>query len=126
MRAIVTGIGRPMGGRAAGDQIPASAWYYQALALEKLGQPSHAQALYQQLLSTGTSQIADAGSSVEDSTASYVPAETRSCLGDAYYLAALGYLGLNETEKARHELTEALRVSPDYLMAKVAVESQAH
>jgi tetratricopeptide (TPR) repeat protein len=117
---------RPMGGIAAGVQIPASAWYYQALALKKLGQSSRAQALYQQLLHTGTSQIADAGPSAADSTASYVPADMRSRLGDAYYLAALGYLGLNDTDKARQELTQALRYSPDHLMAKVTIATMTH
>ncbi len=57
---------------------------------------------------------------------SNVSADARSRLSDAYYLAALGYLGLNDTDKARQELTEALRISPDHLMAKITIATMAH
>jgi Tfp pilus assembly protein PilF len=33
-------------------------------------------------------------------------------------MAGLGYLGLNETEKARQEFNQALEASPDHLGAK--------
>jgi tetratricopeptide (TPR) repeat protein len=119
-------VRRPMGGIAAGVRIPASASYYQALALEKLGESCRAQVLFQQLRDTGTSQFATAGPPALNSTPSYVPADVRSRLGDAYYLAALGYLGLNDTDKARQELTEALQISPDHLMAKMTIAAMAH
>jgi len=116
----------PVSGLTAGVEIPASSAYYQALALRKLGQSERAQGLFRQLLETGKSQIVNEQASVADLKATYLSSRTRARLGDGHYLCALGYLGLHETEKARDELTEALRISPDYLMAKVTLESLGH
>jgi tetratricopeptide (TPR) repeat protein len=112
---------RPAHGVASGTQIPTSALYYQARALEKLGQSSQAEGLYKQLRDTGATQIADAHIAAGADATAYISADTRSRLGDAHYLAALGYLGLNDQEKARQELTAALRISPDHLMAKMTI-----
>lgn len=113
----------PMSGIAPGAQIPASAGYYQALALEKLGETSRAQAILQRLRDTGMSEIAGNNPGSQAGLPKYLPVDRRARLGDGYYLAALGYLGLKDTNKAREELREALLVCPDYLMAKVMLQT---
>jgi tetratricopeptide (TPR) repeat protein len=117
---------RPARGIAAGAQILGSALYYQARALEKLGQASRADALYKQLCDTGAAQIADAHFTQGTDSTAPIPADMRSRLGDAHYLAALGYLGLKDQEKARQELSAALRISPDHLMAKTAIAAMGY
>lgn len=114
---------QPAHGIAAGVQVPLSALYYQARSFEKLGETDRAKALFQQLRDTGASQITNASATASAASDGFVPSDLRSRLGDAYYLAALGYLGLNNIDKARQELTEALRMSPDHLMAKAAIEA---
>jgi Tfp pilus assembly protein PilF len=42
----------------------------------------------------------------------------RSRLANAHYMSGLGYLGLNEKEKARQEFNQALEAGPDHLGAK--------
>ena len=41
------------------------------------------------------------------------------------FSAGLGHLGLREQDKARQELNECLRIAPDHLGAKTAIESLA-
>ncbi len=120
---MVTRLSSPAHGIAAGVQVPLSALYYQARSFEKLGETDRAKALFQQLQDTGASQITNASATASAASDGFVPSDLRSRLGDAYYLAALGYLGLNNIDKARQELTEALRMSPDHLMAKAAIEA---
>ncbi len=102
-----------LAGLAAGVRVAEAAPYYQALALQKLGEQDRAKALFQQLLDNGRGAIA---SQNEPTTLAQ-----RMRVADAHYLAGLGHEGLGETDKAKQEFTAALQAAPDHLAAKVAM-----
>ena len=102
-----------MGGQAAGGHIEQAALYYQALALEKLGQAERAKAIYQQLVDAGAKALGN----TPDKAASGQHAQA----ADAHYLAGLGELGLNRREQARREFSLALEAVPDHYAAMRAL-----
>ncbi|MGO9642843.1 MAG: DUF5107 domain-containing protein [Candidatus Acidiferrales bacterium] len=109
-----------MGGLAAGGHVDEAAIYYQAMALEKLGQNDRSRTMFQQLIDTGMKAL----SSVPDVEA---PIPTNDSLGqraqvaDAHYLIGLGQLGLNNQDEARQEFALALKASPDHFAATMAL-----
>jgi tetratricopeptide (TPR) repeat protein len=109
-----------MGGLAAGAHVGGAEFYYQAMALKKLGQHDSAMALFQKLIDKGTEEL----SSVPNATApiaSNSPSDQRAQIADAHYLIGLGQLGLNDKDKARQEFSSALDASPDHFAATMAV-----
>ena len=96
--------------------------YYQALCLQKLGQDGKAKAMFQSLVKSGQQAIqevsAGAGSTAGTGRRQQSP---RARLAMAHYLAGLGYLGLDDKEKAKEELTQALETSPDLLGARTVL-----
>ena len=95
--------------------------YYQALSLRKLGQADKATVLLHQLMDWAT-QALQGGPAKPDLSA---PLDTlrmqRFTLATAHYAAGLGYLGLNDQQKAKEEFTKVLEASPDYVGAKAAL-----
>lgn len=108
-----------LGGLAAGGHVAQAAIYYQALALEKLGQADRAKVLFQQLIDMGNQQLK--GTTPPEIATGKVTSSQRSQVADAHYLAGLGQLGLNNKEKAKQEFSIALAVSPDHFAAKMAL-----
>jgi tetratricopeptide (TPR) repeat protein len=102
-----------MGGQAAGGHIEQAALYYQALALEKLGQTERAKAIYQQLV--------DAGAKAPSSAPDKESQSERVQNADVHYLAGLGELGLNRRDLARREFSLALEAVPDHYAAMRAL-----
>jgi tetratricopeptide (TPR) repeat protein len=91
--------------------------YYQALALGKLGQPQQAAALFQRLVKSGQSALAQ-GQKV-DFFAKFGEQQTqRARIAQAHYVAGLGHVGLNDRPQARAEFSKALESGPDHLGAK--------
>jgi tetratricopeptide (TPR) repeat protein len=119
------GFGRgPMGGLAAGVSVNQAAPYYQALALEKLGQPDKARAIYHQLLMAATKSLGgDAG--LDSPVKSGAALADRTTAADSHYLAGLGELGLNDHDKAIQQFKLALAAAPDHLAAKAAMMDAA-
>lgn len=107
-----------MGGLAAGVRVEQDTLYYQALALQKLGQPDDAAAIYTQLLDIGSKMLAAAPEMPIQSAASQTQ---RTLFADAYYLVGLGDLGLNHRDQARQEFALALKASPDHYSAARAL-----
>ncbi|OHB66156.1 MAG: hypothetical protein A2Y77_13535 [Planctomycetes bacterium RBG_13_62_9] len=107
-----------MGGMAAGVRVAQAGVYYQALALQRLGEADRAKALFQQLVDTGTQTLAKASNPTPGAD---VPLVQRIQAADAHYLTGLGQLGLGEKDKARQEFSLALQVSPDHWAAKTAL-----
>jgi tetratricopeptide (TPR) repeat protein len=97
--------------------------YYQALALQKLGQPDDAAAIYTQLLDIGSKMLAAAPEMPIQSAASQTQ---RTLFADAHYLVGLGDLGLNHRDQARQEFALALRASPDHYSAARALREVTH
>ncbi len=115
------GGGRAGGiGAASGVRVAAADAYFQALAAQKLGDTARATTLFNQLVTTGTQA---ASRNAIPANTDMLLANDRSAIADAHYLIALGNLGLGNKDQARQELTIALKVSPDHLAAKEALES---
>lgn len=100
-----------MGGLAAGVRVEQAAPYYQALALDKLGQSDRARAIFTQLVAVGNQALTNA------------PAAQRTQIADAHYIAGLGQLGLHNQDQARQEFSLALKASPDHYAATRALNA---
>jgi tetratricopeptide (TPR) repeat protein len=108
-----------LGGLASGVRVPEAATYYQALALQKLGDSDKANAAFQKLLNAGTQALASApATGALDKT---TDAALRMRIADAHYLAGLGHLGLHHPDQARAQFDLALKASPDHLAARTAL-----
>ena len=100
-----------IGGLDPGVRVEQAAPFYQALALEKLGQTDRATAIFTQLIDTGNKTLNSAPSADA----------RRTQLADAHYLAGLGQLGLNNPDKARQEFSLALQAAPDHYASQRAL-----
>jgi tetratricopeptide (TPR) repeat protein len=114
------GAGLAFGGTAAGGAQA----YYQALCYQKLGQSDRAGQLFKSLVESGQRAVQQP----EGAAAAAGPGARRGRqqsprvrLAEAHYITGLGYLGLNEPEKAKTELGKAVEFSPDLLGARVAL-----
>jgi len=107
-----------IGGLAAGVRVEQDTLYYQALALQKLGQPDNAAAIYTRLLGIGSKMLAAAPEMPIQSAASQTQ---RTPFADAHYLVGLGDLGLSHRDQAPQEFVLALRASPDHYSAARAL-----
>jgi tetratricopeptide (TPR) repeat protein len=94
--------------------------YFQALALRKLGDAAHADALLREIIRAGeVLAIAAAPGSTGTAAANLDLARTRQAT--AHHLAGLGHAGLGDPAKAREQFTAALAAVPDHLGAKLAL-----
>jgi tetratricopeptide (TPR) repeat protein len=112
-----------VGGLAAGVRVEQAAPYYQALALEKLGQEDRAKAIFAQLIATGTKSLGSAPATKTPGQP-VVTAAQRAQVADAHYLVGLGQLGLNHQDQARQEFSLALEASPDHYAAMRALNDR--
>jgi tetratricopeptide (TPR) repeat protein len=103
--------GRPRGGRSVQR-------YYQALSLQKLGKKENVEEIFQDLVESGNEALQRTSSNIDFFAKFGEQQSQRSRLANAHYMAGLGYLGLNEKDKARQEFNQALEASPDHLGAK--------
>jgi tetratricopeptide (TPR) repeat protein len=99
-----------IGGLDPGVRVEQAAPFYQALAMEKLGQTDRATAIFTQLVDTSAKTLSANPNSAP-----------RTQLADAHYLAGLGQLGLNNPDKARQEFSLALKESPDHYASQRAL-----
>ena len=93
--------------------------YYRALALRKLGQTDKADAKLQDLVAEAGLALAQAKPVNEGSVSDRIA--QRSTAATAHYAAGLGYMGLNQPQKAKDELSKALQASPDHVGARTAM-----
>ncbi len=108
--------------REAGGLSPQTAQlYYRALAMQKLGRSEGVEVAFRNLVESADRALKQ-GASAADPSASFREQQNyRSSVATAHYIAALGHLGLNDKAKAKQELAQALRVSPDHAIAKAAL-----
>jgi tetratricopeptide (TPR) repeat protein len=92
-------------------RVEQAAPYYQALALDKLGQADRAKAIFTQLIDAGNQALTSA------------PAAQRTQVADAHYIEGLGQLGLHNKDQARQEFSLALKASPDHYAATTALNA---
>jgi tetratricopeptide (TPR) repeat protein len=107
-----------IGGLAAGVRVEQDTLYYQALALQKLGQPDIAAAIYTRLVDVGSRMLAAAP---QTSIQSGATPTQRTQFADAHYLVGLGDLGLSHRDQARQEFALAAKSSPDHYAATRAL-----
>jgi tetratricopeptide (TPR) repeat protein len=83
--------------------------YHKALALQKLGQSDKAKEIFQGLVKSGSAELQ--------------PSEQRprARLGQAHFVAGLGYLRLGDKEKAKQEFIRALEIHPAHAGAKATL-----
>jgi tetratricopeptide (TPR) repeat protein len=95
--------------------------YYSALALRKLGRVKEAEAMLRGLLET----LGSKGelSSIDRSASFSTQRAQRDRMSLPHFRAGLAYLALGEHDKSQRELKECLKISPDHLGAKSALES---
>jgi tetratricopeptide (TPR) repeat protein len=103
--------GRSRGGRSAQR-------YYQALSLAKLGKKENVEEMFRDLVNSANEQLERTSSQIDFFAKFGEQQSQRSRLADAHYMAGLGYMGLNEKDKARQEFNQALESGPDHLGAK--------
>ncbi len=97
---------------------------FKALALRKLGQVKEAETILRVLVESSRGRGGEAP--IDRSASATAQQAQRDRLAFPHYSAGLGFLGLGEKDKARQELTECLKISPDYLGAKSVLESLEH
>jgi tetratricopeptide (TPR) repeat protein len=98
--------------------------YYRGLSLQKLGRNDEARALFQSLVDAGLNAIRQPPpAATGDRRSRRTQVSPRTVLARAHFAAALGYLGLNDHDKARTELKAALDASPDLVGARTTLAS---
>jgi tetratricopeptide (TPR) repeat protein len=97
------------------------AWlYWRTLAHKKLDPAQDIREFMEMLTNiSGNLDVSDMG----EADYQFIRINTLTALEEEaypHYLAGLGYLGLNQPEKARAAFGKALRISPDFMSAKIA------
>ena len=95
--------------------------YYRGLALGKLGQDDKAEALFRGLVDSANQALQQSPAKTDSGASLEVLRAGRDRLATAHYVAGLGYLGLNDKEKARQEMARALQASPDHAGVRAAI-----
>ena len=93
--------------------------YYQAQALLKLGEPAAARTIFESLVKAAAAGQATPRTDFFGSFGSREPERHHTAM--IHYVAALGYLGLQQKEKAKQELGRALQARPDHLGARTGL-----
>jgi tetratricopeptide (TPR) repeat protein len=99
----------------AGSAVNEAQSYYQALAMQKLGEDKQADAIFEQMISTGTRTLAN----YPEATAKTL--DDRETVATAHYLVGLGEAGLHQQAEAQKAFRATLSICPDYLGALLAV-----
>lgn len=95
--------------------------YFEGLCLAKLGQGDKARAIFERLVHAAQESRQQAASAAPSGGRRRRFAGNREA--NFYYIAGLGYLGLNDRSKAKEALTQAVAASPDLLGARTALAS---
>jgi tetratricopeptide (TPR) repeat protein len=118
------GGGMSAGGsrRMGGPLLQGEQRYYQALANQKLGKNEGIENIFNELITSAASVLNPEENKVTDPTqvASQGQSVTNSAI--AHYNAGLGYSGLGIKLKAKEEFEAALKLQPDYLNARIALD----
>jgi tetratricopeptide (TPR) repeat protein len=114
------------GGGGGGGGATAES-YYQALCYQKLGDTERAKTMFQSLVDSGQTQLdqpqtAPAAGRGEDRGGRGGPTQPPGARSaSAHYTLGLGYLGLNDLEKAKAEFSQAVALDPDLVGARTAL-----
>jgi tetratricopeptide (TPR) repeat protein len=121
-REAAAGADAGRSGRAQDDLLSARGVqaYFQALSLAKLGEQAAARTIFENLVraAAAAGQTKPHGDFF-GSFGSREPERHRTAV--THYVAALGYLGLDQKEKAKQEFRLALKARPDHLGARTGL-----
>ena len=87
--------------------------YYQGLALSRLQQHDKALPLFQDLVSQAE-QALQSPVQLDPDTSFEVQQAARTRMATAHFIAGLGYLGQNDSQKAKEAFTRTLDSCPDH------------
>jgi tetratricopeptide (TPR) repeat protein len=107
--------------RMGGPLLQGEQRYYQALANQKLGK-SGEENVFNDLITSAASVLNPVANTVSDVTQAPGQGQSRTNVVIAHYNAGLGYAGLGIKLQAKEEFEEALKLQPDYLNAKIALD----
>jgi tetratricopeptide (TPR) repeat protein len=96
--------------------------YYQALAKQKLGKKESNEAIFNELITSGTASLNSPAITGSHLSQFIRRQSIHRNIAMAHYVSGLGYAGLGDKSKAREEFKAALTSSPDYLNAKLALD----
>jgi tetratricopeptide (TPR) repeat protein len=102
--------------------IPDAATFYQALALQKLGQGDKAKASFESLIANAKAAL-NATPAPDSQVNTATSTAGRARIADAHFLAGLGEVGLGNKQQAWEEFNIALKASPDHVAAKKALDN---
>ncbi len=97
--------------------------YYRALAMRKLGQADEAKAALQELLNSATRALQNPAPAATGGRGGGRRGPQTPPQLPAHYAAALGHLGLGETDQAQQEARAALAINPAHLGARSVLDS---
>jgi tetratricopeptide (TPR) repeat protein len=92
--------------------------YYRVLSLRKLGQTDKVTAMLRALIKAADRELQQSPTELDLSASCAKIRLQRFRLATAHYVAGLGYLGLEDKQKAKQELAAALKASPDHVGAR--------
>jgi tetratricopeptide (TPR) repeat protein len=123
------GGGRGAGARGApgGGGGATAESYYQALCFQKLGDTERAKTLFQSLVQSGQTLLAQpqaapaVGRGGSRGGRGGPPQSPGARSAAAHYTLGLGYMGLNDLLKAKAEFSQALALDPDLVDARTAL-----
>jgi tetratricopeptide (TPR) repeat protein len=96
--------------------------YYQALAKQKLGDKEGSKTLFNELVTASTTVLNHPENAGSDASQPSGGGQLRINASMVHYNAGLGYSGLGNKVKAKEEFDAALKLQPDYLNARVALD----
>lgn len=96
--------------------------YFKALIQKKLNPKADVKSVFTELANNQSNESTGAGNNRDFQ---FLRSDSNSLDSKAYpyYLSGLGYLGLGNKSKAREQFKTALEISPDYLDAKIELNS---
>jgi tetratricopeptide (TPR) repeat protein len=109
------------GGRRGGGGQDES--YFQALALQKVGQDAQAKTIFTGLVESGKNALQQTSTADAGRGGGGRGQSPRARLANAHYMIGLGYLGLGDRAQAKAELSHAVDANPDLLGARTALAS---
>ncbi|WPU93587.1 DUF5107 domain-containing protein [Mucilaginibacter sabulilitoris] len=95
--------------------------YYQALAKHKLGNRDD-RSTFNELVTFGTSQASQTERALAENQQADERRSPHEHEAASHYIAGLGYAGLGNSTKARDEFNSALKLTPDFLPAEIALK----
>jgi tetratricopeptide (TPR) repeat protein len=128
------GGGRGAGGRGGrggggGGGGASAESYYQALCYQKLGDAEKARTLFQNLVESGQTLLDQPQAAPAEGRGGgrggrgEPPQPPGARIASAHYTLGLGYLGLDDLEKAKAEFSQAVSLDPDLVGARTALAS---